>query len=306
MTRWTSRHLHLATGAVAALDRVVEHVAAPAAAETGHPWFFVRYWQGGPHVRLRVRDLDDASAARLTARLEELLPHYAAPRPDEPLVEAAAYAAEAGRQARGETGENRRVGALRPPGVHVAAYEPELERYGGPAVMDASEELFARSSELVVRLLPQLPDLGARRQAALRLTEAAARSVGPQVARSVFHEIGRRSWAAWAASYGYEPTLVARVAAVGAAPSPTAFADLPGWARGWHDDVATLAGTLTTAGVPLPGTVVSSHVHMTHNRLGLTILDELRTYAVLAATFPAPAGSVPDLGLPVPPSAVPA
>ncbi|WP_169742038.1 lantibiotic dehydratase C-terminal domain-containing protein [Phycicoccus jejuensis] len=306
MTRWTTRHLHLSTGAVSALDRVVEHVVAPVAAETGRPWFFVRYWQGGPHVRLRVRDLDDAEAARLTARLEELLPQHAAPRPDEPLVDVSTYMAEAGRQARGETGENRRVDTLRVPGVHAAHYEPEIERYGGPAVMDASEELFTRSSELVVRLLPRLPDLGARRQVALRLTEAAARSIGPDVARAVFHEIGRRSWAAWAASYGYEPSLVARVSIVRAAPSPAAFAELSGWARGWHDDVADLVGTLTTAGVPLPGTVVSSHVHMTHNRLGLTILDELRTYAVLAATFPAPAGSVPDLGLPVPPSAVPA
>lgn len=303
MTRWTSRHLHLATGAVSALDRVVEHVAAPAAAETGRPWFFIRYWQGGPHVRLRVRDLDDAGAARLTARLEELMAHHAAPRADEPLVEADAYAAEAGRQARGETGENRVVSGLRPPGVHVAQYEPELERYGGPEMMAASEDLFTRSTDLVVRLLPHLPDLAARRRTALRLTEIAARPLGPEAARAVFHEIGRRSWAAWAASYGYDAATTDRVASVADAPVPEAFAGTPGWAKGWHDDVTGLVATLTGVGMALPGTVVSSHIHMTHNRLGLTILDELRTYAVLAATFPAAEGSVPDLGLPVPASA---
>ena len=68
----------------------------------------------------------------------------------------------------------------------------------------------------------------------------------------------------------------------------------------WTDDLAALVTHLSLAGVPLPGAVISSHVHMTHNRLGLTILDELRTYALLARTFPAPPEAVPDLGLAIP------
>jgi hypothetical protein len=34
-------------------------------------------------------------------------------------------------------------------------------------------------------------------------------------------------------------------------------------------------------GVGEPGRIVSSHAHMLHNRLGLGMLDELRTYAWL-------------------------
>ncbi len=300
MTRWTSRHLHLASGAVSALDRVITQVAAPVAEATGQPWFFLRYWQGGPHVRLRVAGLDDHEVVRFDADLTSLLTEHAAPRSGEPVVEAAAYAAEAERQARGETGENRTVAGLLAPGVHVAHYDPEIERYGGAGVMAMSEHLFARSSQLVRGLLPVLPDLASRRMAALRLTEAAARPLGPVVARAVFYEIGRRSWAAWAASYGHDAATIAQLAHASSAPPPEAFASRPGWLVEWTEDLAALVTHLSLAGVPLPGAVISSHVHMTHNRLGLTILDELRTYALLARTFPAPPEAVPDLGLAIP------
>ncbi|MBR7742528.1 thiopeptide-type bacteriocin biosynthesis protein [Phycicoccus sp. BSK3Z-2] len=300
MTHWTSRHLHLATGATSALDRVLAEVAAPAARDTGRPWFFVRYWQGGPHLRLRVADLDGPAADRLTARLERLLEPHLAPRAGEPPVEEAAYTAEASRHARGETGENRTVSALRPAGAHPATYEPELERYGGADVMAASERLFVRSSELVVDVLPSVPTLADRRRLALRLAAAAARPLGPLPAQSVFFEVGRRSWAAWARSYGTDEAVVTATARVDRAPAPGAFEPLPGVLGTWHDDVAVLVATLGHAGHPVPGAVVSSHVHMTHNRLGLGILDELRTYAVLARTFPADPAAVPDLGLPVP------
>lgn len=298
--RWTTWHLHLATGAVPALDRVVLDVAAPAARATSRPWFFLRYWQGGPHVRLRVADLDGRSRSVCERRLAGLLAEHGAPRPGEERVDPSAYRAEAERQARGETGADRVVDGLREPGVHRTTYEPELERYGGAPVMRASEHLFGVSSALVVRLLPALGDLAARRRAALRLTEATARSLGPGPARAVFHEIGRRSWSAWARSYGHAPADVARVGTVAAdaAPPASAFAGLPGWLEGWTDEVGALVGTLRAAGVEVPGRVLASHVHMTHNRLGLGILDELRTYAVLAATFPAAPEDVPDLGLP--------
>lgn len=296
--RWTSWHLHLNTEAVSALDRIISDVAAPAAAE--HRWFFIRYWQGGPHVRLRVADLDPAQADTLECRLVELMDRYAGPREGEPIVEADAYAAEAERHTRGETGENRHVSELRGQGVHQVEYDAEVERYGGAAVMADSEHLFTRSSALVVQLLPDLPEVAPRRQIALRLTEAAARTLGPQDAHAVFYEIGRRSWSAWARSYGFDADIVDRVAHASTAPSAEAFTATPAWLSAWQTDVGRLVSVLHTAGVPIPGSVVSSHVHMTHNRLGLTILDELRTYALLARTFPAPAGAVPDLGLSLP------
>lgn len=300
MTRWTSLHLHLATGATSAQDRVVTDVVVPTVAATGHPWFFIRYWQRGPHVRLRVADLDEAGVSALTARLESLLAVHATPRADEPLLDAAAYLEDAARHASSETGENRRVASMLPPGVHPARYDPEVERYGGAAVLAASEELFVRSSSLVAGLLPGLTTPAARRRAALVLTQVAAGVLGPVPDQAVFYEVGRRSWAAMGAAYGVDGPVLAAAATARTGPDAAAFASCRGPAAAWRDAVAELLDALSAAGVDLPGRVLASHVHMTHNRLGLGVLDELRTYAALARAFPADAGAVPDLGLPVP------
>ncbi|MEU7703623.1 lantibiotic dehydratase C-terminal domain-containing protein, partial [Streptomyces sp. NPDC039028] len=75
-TAWTAWHLHLGTTARSAHDRVVTDVIGPTVRELapGTPWFFIRYWQSGPHLRLRVGDLDEAARTRVAAAL-------AAPQP---------------------------------------------------------------------------------------------------------------------------------------------------------------------------------------------------------------------------------
>ena len=67
------------------------------------------------------------------------------------------------------------------------------------------------------------------------------------------------------------------------------------WAQDWSAAVGDLVDVLRADDNPVPGAVVSSHVHMTHNRLGLSILDELRTYAALAAWHPVAADLLPDI-----------
>jgi len=295
---WTAWHLHLDSPAHTASDRVLTHVVAPLARATGHPWFFIRYWQGGPHIRLRVRDLSAAQADDLAQRLGHGLAQWGPRRNGELPVNDDAYADDAGRHARGETGDGRAVDELMPLGVYARSYEPELERYGGDQLMPASEEIFVHSSGLVSSLLPLLPTMQRRRGVALRLARASAESLGGSLERAVFYEIGRRSWAAWATSYGYSEAVVA------------AHAELPGracndspapvWLNAWGSCVADLVTTLREAGHPVPGAVVASQVHMSHNRLGVGILDELSTYARLAAAHPAPVEAVPDLGLLVP------
>ncbi|MFD7576694.1 lantibiotic dehydratase C-terminal domain-containing protein, partial [Streptomyces sp. NPDC059810] len=84
-TDWTAWHLHLGTTARSAHDRVVTDVIGPTIRELapGTPWFFIRYWQSGPHLRLRVGDLDTAARARVEAALTERLAAAGAPAPGE-------------------------------------------------------------------------------------------------------------------------------------------------------------------------------------------------------------------------------
>lgn len=84
-------------------------------------WFFIRYSDPDYHVRLRLHgdpaDLNGVTLPALNARVTRL----------------------------------RAVGAMR--GFVLDAYDPEYERYGGPAAIAAAERFFQADSEAVVALL---------------------------------------------------------------------------------------------------------------------------------------------------------
>ena len=76
---WSSWHLHLATTARSAHDRVLTDVIGPTIGELapGTPWFFIRYWQAGPHLRLRMRDVDPDAYDRVEVHNIGLLRKFA-------------------------------------------------------------------------------------------------------------------------------------------------------------------------------------------------------------------------------------
>ena len=118
----------------ASADSILQQVVVPAAhraIERGaaRQWFFIRY--GDPDFHLRVRFEGDP--ARLAA---EVLP----------LIH------ELGTRARADGRLWR---------VQFDTYEPEVERYGGPAGMGLAERFFHLDSELAVRLLPLFEGPGA-------------------------------------------------------------------------------------------------------------------------------------------------
>jgi thiopeptide-type bacteriocin biosynthesis protein len=116
-------------------DRVLREVVAPVVRDAlgsgaADRWFFLRYGDPDPHVRVRVH----GDPARL---LGEVLP--ALHRAAVPLLEA---------------------GALRK--IMLDTYERELERYGGDRGMALVEELFWRDSEAILGIVELLDgDAGA-------------------------------------------------------------------------------------------------------------------------------------------------
>jgi thiopeptide-type bacteriocin biosynthesis protein len=284
-TVWHPWHLHLASDARPLLDRVVTDVIAPVVAGDagGRPWFFIRYWQAGPHLRLRIGDLDERSVASVEQSLAERLEVAGRLAPDEEPVTQAEYQAGAEQVAAGERGTDRVVRELLPPGVHRARYEPEYDRYGGRDLMERTERLFELSSELVIALLPRLSGAGTRAAAALRATLSAAAALGDATEQAAFYARGLAAWRGMAAGYGLPDERIDLLCRQANAAGANSHAD-PG-DHGpfgmWHSAIATLAGELRRDGPEHPGRIVTSHVHMFHNRLGLGPLEELRTYAWL-------------------------
>jgi thiopeptide-type bacteriocin biosynthesis protein len=132
--------------------------------------FFLRYWQGGPHVRLRLLLADGAADAALdetTRRLRGYLTAY----PSTAGFDAAVYP-EAQDYLAGLEGET--ATALAPPDtLRPARYEPEYAKYGGPRGVAIAEELFDRSSAATLDLLP-----GLTRRPRRRLTAGFAAMLG--------------------------------------------------------------------------------------------------------------------------------
>ncbi|MYY82680.1 MULTISPECIES: thiopeptide-type bacteriocin biosynthesis protein [unclassified Streptomyces] len=285
-SRWTSFHLHAASNAQSVVDRIVTEVVGPVAG--GRPWFFIRYWQGGPHVRLRLADLDAAEAARTEAELSRLLADAGRLRAGEEPLSAEDYRADATRFAANESGVDRHVQELRPPGVHHATYEPETERYGGAGLMPRTEALFQLSSELVLALLPHVTSAGARSALALRATISAAAALGGAEEQAAYYANSVVAWRSWAAGFGCTPEQLDRLCSVEGTRGASAAADPArhGPFDSWHAGLGDLVGEIRRTTAVHPAQIVFSHVHMVHNRLGRSLFDELRTYAWLAHHFP--------------------
>jgi thiopeptide-type bacteriocin biosynthesis protein len=311
---WLSFHVFYAANSnpilVEGVTPVIRRLRAEGLIER---WFFIRYWLEGPHVRLRVlpRRAEDTERVRAEVRaaLEAVLARrpalYEADRDDSGELFKRMYLAEYG-----EDAWNARYGAdgVMPyrdnNSVHEIAYERELDRYGGPAGMALSEWHFERSSDLTMRLLAtgnmhlRTVLLGQTAQLGMGLCFAFLRD------DAAVAEFLERYRIFWETSY-QEPSddqheafergfarmrdrLTERLRSVRAAVrDPSGAAGIEGeWAAHCvelRERAETLArageltfrdGRVTDPAVALP-ILLSSYVHMTANRLGASILDEI-------------------------------
>ncbi|MFB4262438.1 lantibiotic dehydratase C-terminal domain-containing protein [Nonomuraea sp. GTA35] len=164
------------------MDPVTRELAADGTARGA---FFLRYWEGGQHVRLRLEVPDPARQPRVRDLIRERAAAHFAEHPS-PQVDAATYRAFAAAMARGE----RRTGydeQLHPAGsVAFIGYRPEHEAYGDAACVAAAERHFAVSSRLALDVLRAGTDMGRRTAiglAALTIAIAACEPDLPAAAR---------------------------------------------------------------------------------------------------------------------------
>jgi thiopeptide-type bacteriocin biosynthesis protein len=125
-SRWLYAKLY---GGVSSADRALRDVVGPVAraalaSGAARRWFFVRYADPHPHLRVRF----DGDPARLLA---ETLPS---------LHDAAASLLADGALWR----------------IQLDTYEREVERYGGPAGIETSEDIFWHDSEAALSVVDQL------------------------------------------------------------------------------------------------------------------------------------------------------
>jgi thiopeptide-type bacteriocin biosynthesis protein len=297
--RWRSWHLHAGSLRPAALENLLlravvpvveEHVAGQGPGDPPRPWFFIRYWQGGPHLRLRIADLGDPAATRITAELTARTDAVTAELPPEDRITAASYRQAARPLADlGEGGHALDLGELLPPGVHPAVYEPEIRRYGGPGNMALSEELFHASSVVALRACRARPGHG--RSVADGLEAMAATLSAWPGDRSALLRAVRDGWAQWSGGPGRGEAAerIARGVAEQAdrlrasAGALAALADgAPSRWSAWTTRLRPAAELWTEShGIPGAGRILGSQLHMTQNRLGVGVGREGMMAAIL-------------------------
>ncbi|MEO3973633.1 thiopeptide-type bacteriocin biosynthesis protein [Streptomyces sp. CAU 1734] len=246
-------------------------------------WFFIRYDEGGPHLRVRVRGADPEAAASLPGTLARLTGR---------LPVADAWRAR-GEDLGGPDGTPLgRHGEIRP-----EPYVPETARYGGPDALPVAEEVFLLSSKVAVGALADAPRGSARLALAVDFAHTTALACGmdPLTAAQWLrrHAAGWR-WVEEMALLGpqhiharvnqvYALQREALAARADSVRRGLADGTAPGPLLEWYSGVRAADGELRTR---CPGTdrprVWASQLHMLFNRLG-TAPDEERAVCRLAA-----------------------
>lgn len=120
-------------------------------------WFFLRYWEGGPHLRFRLRAPDEAMDDILESarhRLEQYLEENPS-RSNRPPGRLAASQRELARLEGREELEDELVSDNT---VLDQPYEPELGKYGGEMGVAVAERIFEASSDITIRWLSSTPE----------------------------------------------------------------------------------------------------------------------------------------------------
>lgn len=115
------------------------------AEKAAESWFFLRYWDGGPHLRIRFLNLKNE--AEVLTQIQEGVKAYQA----EASLSAQEY--YAGHSFDGEPVEIDKLDWHNDGDVVIYPYEPEYARYGGHEAIVVNEELFYASSQIASAII---------------------------------------------------------------------------------------------------------------------------------------------------------
>ncbi|MET8544999.1 thiopeptide-type bacteriocin biosynthesis protein [Kitasatospora sp. NPDC004799] len=280
---WHSLHLALPLPAREADAFLTEDLAPLMDGLAGTDWFFIRYGEGGPHLRIRFRG-----------------PAGNGPGGNGPAGRAETLAAELTRLAARRTPPDGPF-APRHGEVTEVRYEPETERYGGEALLPIAEEVFTRSTRTAVHALRALDAAPADRlPLALDLAHTTAHALGlDELAASRWLRRHAASWR-WVTEFQPLPgaavhirvntvfarqrqALAHRARALRTALDAGTAAP---WLADWAAWVVEAAARMRAAAAPDSEERLSwiwgSQLHMLFNRLGVGP-DEERAVCRLAA-----------------------
>lgn len=259
-------------------------------------FFCLRYWEGGPHVRLRMRT-DAAHADEAGRRVAERLGAHLRAHPSARAMDPDGYARIAAEFAalEGRPGYERRL--YPPDTVHLIPYQPEHASFGHGPSLDAVERHFCESTAVALDVLRTDPPR--RVSAAMAMTLAtllsfppAAEHPGHDPTAALMREPWSRASAAGEAEAAWLRSRDELAAMAGRLRAADPYAAPGGPVHAWLRSVRALRDRLIalrlegafSSGFPRPVTYALNRcLHLHLNRLGVSLAQEarLRHLAVL-------------------------
>lgn len=167
------RAWHIFFQSTDSLDRMLVEGLLPEVRSLGGDieFFFLRYWENGPHIRARFRGLDDRQFLALGDRLRIRAESIAASTPSILESPPIGYLMESWQN-------NPRTIRFAPGKTVEVMYEPEFRRYGGRHGLAINEHLFDASSRFSLAIIEKTFAASERRiSIALTLTATAIAQV---------------------------------------------------------------------------------------------------------------------------------
>jgi hypothetical protein len=292
---WLSAHLYyhdpldpLLTGMVAPL------VQELAVAGLARRFFFLRYWDGGPHLRLR---LWTAAGARepVEARVVERYAEFTRAHPAPDRLDVAGYRRRAAELARWEGLTGYAPEPHPNNSLAFVPYRPEHHRYGHGGGLAAVERHFAESSRIALRLICAGATAAHRRTAAFSMLllawHTAARAAGQARVPSLPPAlVDPEAEATYLRQRLRLRALAIRMSELAHRTAGEAGREAPlAGEAGPTDALTSFATSLTRlrgalAAPPSPGSILDNCGHLICNRLGIEPVEEGRLRYLAART----------------------
>ncbi|ASO20671.1 hypothetical protein FHR81_005561 [Actinoalloteichus hoggarensis] len=142
--------------------------------------FFLRHWEQGPHVRVRLQ-VPLRQAERIRTEFQRSVLGHLAEHPGPADVDPERLGRSLGRLATLETGVSDPAASARilpPNSLHWIDYEPEFAKYGGPKGIAVAEDVFDSSTVVSDHILRGVDSDRARLGVALQLLLLGTRALG--------------------------------------------------------------------------------------------------------------------------------
>ncbi|WBB77308.1 hypothetical protein O7606_13460 [Micromonospora sp. WMMD882] len=254
--------------------------------------FYLRHWERGPHVRVRVQTLP-AHRAEAREEIGRRVTGYLAKHPGSTDTDPGRLTTALRRLNELENGTDAAVSDAEPPNsLRWIDYRPELAKYGGPQGVAVAEDVFDTSTRLAGEVVQRVGQGRVRLGVALQFLLLAARALGlTEAQRTVFFRHYHERWRpyvpdaalidAWAHQYAAQRDTYRRMLDDLADGRPLGR----GLGRRWEDLITEAVGRLRPlverrevwpaevepAAPPFVAlaALVSQYLHTTNNRMNV-------------------------------------